>query len=135
MYHSCESEQREEKDMTMISTTNEVTGVTTIKCQAEDLNKFDSVIDRVTGVTTTKYRTGNRTVIVRGNAVSDLKPVMSDDGKVQFVRTPRRGKKTNVGLNRRFFWRVRARFGADWSRMTEAQIAFEMRMVSNRRAV
>lgn len=39
-----------------------------------------------------------------------------------------------TGMHRRFFWRVRARFGADWSRMSDAQVAREMRMVSNRRA-
>jgi len=93
--------------------------------------------DRVTGSTVTTFTGNGRRVIAIGSAKASmpLKVTRGEDGSTRLtVTADRRRHVEKSGMRRRFFWRVRARFGADWSRMTEAQIAFEMRMVSNRRA-
>jgi hypothetical protein len=114
MCHILESRQREEKDMTITTQT-----------------------DRVTGSTVTTFTGNGRRVIAMGSAKTTLplKVTRDGDGGMRLtVTADRRCHAEKSGIRRRFFWRVCARFGADWSRMTEAQIAFEMRMVSNRRA-
>jgi hypothetical protein len=96
-----------------------------------------SSTDRVTGTTVSTFVGNGRKVIAIGSGVGKTLPIRleRDGDAVRIVGTrARRLPERNFGLHRRFFWRVRARFGADWSRMTDAQVAREMRMVSNRRA-
>lgn len=92
--------------------------------------------DRVTGSTVSTFVGNGREVIALGSGTGKTLPlrvIRKDDG-LRIVSTGRRHVIDKTGMHRRFFWRVRARFGADWSRMTDAQVAREMRMVSNRRA-
>lgn len=93
--------------------------------------------DRVIGSTVTTFTGNGRHVIAIGSTDTSvpLKITQGEDGRTRLTASAdRRRHVEKSGMRRRFFWRVRARFGADWSRMTEGQIAFEMRMVSNRRA-
>ena len=96
--------------------------------------------DRVTGIRTTRFVGNGRSVTAFGRSTGDgaaLKLVDCGDGvhRLMADRSMRKdARPENVGIRRRFFWRVKARFGAGWSGMTDAQISREMRMVSNRRA-
>jgi hypothetical protein len=92
-----------------------------------------------TSIRTTVAPNGKR-IIAIGRAMAatsclnPLKVAVSDgDGRIAVSRRPSSDVLAN-GAHRRFFWRVNHRFGCNWSRMTDAQIRREMRMMSNRRA-